>query len=489
MADMVSSKWKSTEDVPMLTPPTPRVNSFSQASISKGDTTLLSSDHSEPITATSRVTPPSTASPLKHPRDTISPERQDLDHNGVTSFGPADPPLADLLAPPSSSPQELRTSSSSTSSTPRNDESTGRQNNTIVNTIRELGYRKYLQDFTPAKFLPSWLQQSPVTTPAPVAPSSRTTPRNPKKKAAAKQPRGPVKASRVNTQSLSNKRKRSEVEQSPEITTPPTKRRKSADPVLAQRAPSARAKTAPPANSPTKANPAKASLTKANSTKAIPTKAAPTKATLTKAVPSKAIPTKAAPAKATPTKTSSATPTTKNRKTSKKATNVSTSKLEKSRTKEQRWGDYLKHVVSGEKDAYQKLPDLAIPPLGVLIDQAPVRAYGFNKGKVQEYGDGQGLHPREMELAREVGLSYDAYRQQKRMAFIGYAAMQLEGKKDFKKSHTQSLCNIDGNKATHLWIHFHECWGWMPEHPNPPMTRASLGNLTLPDLNVAQPGQ
>jgi hypothetical protein len=496
MADMVSSKRKPTEDVPMLTPPTPRVNSFSQASISKGDTTLQPSDYSESVTAASRVTPPSTASPLKYPRNTISPERQYLNHDGVTSFGSADPPLADLLAPPPSFPQERRTtsSSSSLSSTSRNDESTGHQNNTIVNTIRELGYEKYLQEFTPAKFLPSWLRPSPVTTLAPVAPSPRTTPRSSKKKAASKQPRGAAKSSRMNTQAPPNKRKRSEVEQTPEISTPPTKRRKSADPVLLQRVLSTRARTAPPTNIPTKASPAKASLTKANPikanpTKAIPTKATSTKATSTKASPAKAIPTKASPIKATPTKTSSPTPTTKIRKTSKKATNIGTSKLEKSRTKEQRWGDYLKHLVNGEKDAYHKLPDLAIPPLGQLIDQAPVRAYGFNKGKVQEYGNGQGLHPREMELAREVGLSYDAYRQQKRMAFIGYAAMQLEGKKDFKKSHTQSLCNIDGNKATHLWIHFHECWGWMPEHPTPPMTRASLGNLALPDLIVAQPGQ
>jgi hypothetical protein len=88
-----------------------------------------------------------------------------------------------------------------------------------------------------------------------------------------------------------------------------------------------------------------------------------------------------------------------------------------------------------------------------------------------------------------VGLSYDAYRQQKRMAFIGYAAMQLEGKKEFKKSHTQSMCNIDGNKATHLWVHFHDCWGWMPENPTPPVTMASLGNLQLPDLHVARPQQ
>ena len=136
---------------------------------------------------------------------------------------------------------------------------------------------------------------------------------------------------------------------------------------------------------------------------------------------------------------------------------------------------------------YQKLPNLAIPPVGIRIDQVPVRPYTFNKGKVQDYGDGDGLHTREMELAREVGLSYDAYRQQKRMAFIGYAAMQLEGKKEFKKSHTQSMCNIDGNKATHLWVHFHDCWGWMPENPNPAIAMAALGNLQLPDLRLAQP--
>jgi hypothetical protein len=189
----------------------------------------------------------------------------------------------------------------------------------------------------------------------------------------------------------------------------------------------------------------------------------------------------------TPTKAPVAKP--KSRKTPKKATGVGASKTEKSRTKEQRWGDYLKSIVGGEKDAYEKLPNLAIPPLGKLIDQAPVRPYTFNKGKVQDYGDGDGLHIRETELAREVGLSYDAYRQQKRMAFIGYAAMQLEGKKEFKKSHTQSMCNIDGNKATHLWVHFHDCWGWMPENPAPPITMASLGDLQLPDLHVAQPRQ
>jgi hypothetical protein len=197
---------------------------------------------------------------------------------------------------------------------------------------------------------------------------------------------------------------------------------------------------------------------------------------------------KTAPAiAATPPKSSAAKP--RSRKTPKKAASIGTSKPEKSRTKEQRWGDYLKNIVGGEKDVYQKLPDLAVPPLGNLIDQVPVRSYTFNKGKVQDYGNGDELHAREMELAREVGLSYNAYRQQKRMAFIGFAAMQLEGKKDFKKSHTQSMCNIDGNKATHLWVHFHDCWGWMPENPNPPITTNSLGDLQLPDLHVAQPQQ
>ena len=198
--------------------------------------------------------------------------------------------------------------------------------------------------------------------------------------------------------------------------------------------------------------------------------------------PSKKAKTTSTPIKATPTKP-------KSRKTAKKVTNIGASKPEKSRTKEQRWGDYLKNVVGGEKDAYEKLPDLAVPAVGELIDRVPVRPYTFNKGKVQDYGDGRGLHTREMELAREVGLSYNAYRQQKRMAFLGYAAMQLEGKKEFKKSHTQSMCNIDGNKATHLWIHFHDCWGWMPENPTPPISTASLGSLQLPDLHVALPPQ
>jgi hypothetical protein len=423
-----------------------------------------------------------------------------LNRNGVTSFDTADPPVADLLAPPPSFSQEHCTSSStlSSSSGSLSDEFTDHQNNTIVNTIRELGYRKYLQEFTPAQFLPSWLQESPVTTTAPVALGSRTTKKS-TKKAAPKQLRLAAKSPRLNTKAQSNKRKRSEDEQTPVIKTPPSKRRKSEDPVVAQRPPPTRAKTAPPTSTPTKASlteatPTKAIPTKATSTKVTPTKVTPNKASSTKSAPVNLTPTKATPvkattAKATPTKTSPTTTTTKSRKTSKKATNIGISKLEKSRTKEQRWGDYLKHLVGGEKDAYEKLPDLAIPPLGQLIDQAPVRAYTFNKGKVQEYGNGQGLHNREMELAREVGLSYDAYRQQKRMAFIGYAAMQLEGKKDFKKSHTQSLCNIDGNKATHLWIHFHDCWGWMPENPTPAMTTASLGNLALPDLNIAQPGQ
>ena len=194
---------------------------------------------------------------------------------------------------------------------------------------------------------------------------------------------------------------------------------------------------------------------------------------------------KSATPKVTTNKPSKSSPVkAKNHKVSKKSSIVSTNKPEKSRTKEQRWGDHLKSIVGGEKDVYHKLPHEAIPPLGSKIAHAPVRPYAFNKGKVQDYGDGTGLHAREMELAREVGLSYDAYRQQKRMAFIGYAAMQLEGKKEFKKSHTQSMCNIDGNKATHLWVHFHDVWGWMPEHPNPPVSLANLGGLQLPDLHV-----
>jgi hypothetical protein len=216
MEDMVSSKRKATEDVPMLTPPTPRVNSFSQASISKGGTTLLPSDHSESVVATSRVIPPTTASPLKYLRDTISPDRQELNRNGVTSFETADPPVADLLAPPPSFSEERCTSSStsSSSSTSLSDESTSQQNNTIVNTIHELGYRVYLQEFTPAQFLPSWLQESPVTTPAPVALNSRTTKKT-TKKAAPKQLRV------VDIKARSNKRKRPEHEQTPVNKTPP----------------------------------------------------------------------------------------------------------------------------------------------------------------------------------------------------------------------------------------------------------------------------
>jgi hypothetical protein len=170
----------------------------------------------------------------------------------------------------------------------------------------------------------------------------------------------------------------------------------------------------------------------------------------------------------------------------RKTPGTKTTKSEKARTKEQRWGDYVKGLVGGEKDNYRTLPDLAVPPVGILIDKTAVRPYMFNKGKVHDYGDGKGLHIHEKELAREVGLSYDAYRQQKRMAFIGYAAMQLEGKKDFKKSHTQSMCNIDGNKATHLWVHFHDCWGWMPETPSPPLTIACLGDIQLPDFYPAK---
>ena len=184
---------------------------------------------------------------------------------------------------------------------------------------------------------------------------------------------------------------------------------------------------------------------------------------------------------ATPQK--SATDKAKPKKNGKKSGAAGTGKPEKTRTKEQKWGDYLKNYVGNAKDAYQMLPDLAVPALGTQIDNVPVRPYTFNKGKVQAYGDGTGLHDREQELAREVGLSYDAYRQQKRMAFIGYAAMQLEGKKDFKKSHTQSMCNIDGNKSTHLWVHFHDCWDWMPRDPAPAITTAALGDLELPDLH------
>lgn len=401
---------------------------------------MLPSSQSDSSAATRRVTPPSTASPLKYPRDSTSPERQALTHDGITSFARADPALTDLLAAPPSSPglpAQCRTSSSlSSPSASANLRSSGYQNNTIVNTIRELGYRKYLQTVNPPQFLPAWLRPKPVTR-EPAGPTVRTPPQR-RKKPAQPQPCTATKPARETIKPQSKKRKLSEVESNSAVKTP-VKARRSEDPVVVNTPEprSKKAKTAPPTTPPARSTPVKP----------------------------------------------------KTRKTPKKANALGSSKPEKLRTKEQRWGDYLKNIVGGDKDAYEKLPSLAIPPLGQLIDQVPVRPYTFNKGKVQDYGDGEGLHAREMELAREVGLSYDAYRQQKRMAFIGYAAMQLEGKKEFKKSHTQSMCNIDGNKATHLWVHFHDCWGWMPENPVLPITDASLGNLQLPDLHVAQSQQ
>lgn len=411
---------------------------------------MYSQSQTDSAAATTRVTPPSTASPLKHPRDTTSPERQELSHDGITSFTTADPPVTDLLAPlPSSSyhPHERRTSSASAPPQPtfHNRQPSRRgNNNTILNAIRELGYRKYLQTVNPPEVLPARLRAAPVT-PEPTAVIVRTTPQKKKnknknkKKPALTKPRKAAKSARVNTPAPSKKRKLSEIEPNVVTRASPSKVQKSEDRavVMTQEQPSKRAKTAP----------------------------------------------------VTPAPARSATAKSKSRKTPKKSTTIGVNKLEKSRTKEQRWGDYLKHMVDGDKESYEKLPDLAIPPLGQLIDRVPVRPYTFNKGKVQDYGDGEGLHAREMELAREVGLSYKAYRQQKRMAFIGYVAMQLEGKKDFKKSHTQSMCNIDGNKATHLWVHFHDCWGWMVENPTPPVTMANLGDLQLPDLHVAQPQQ
>ncbi len=438
MEDTISSKRRANEDPPMLTPPTPRVNSFSHGSSSGEDAAILHAKQRDSSATTTRVTPPSTASPLKYPRDSTSPVSQYLNHDGITSFGTADPPLTDLLVGPPSSPYHPRqrrpSSTPSPRSTSRNPASAGYQNNTIINTIRELGYVKYLQLVNPPRFLPAQLRATPVT-PEPAAPVLRTPP---KKKSAQTQSRNTTKSSRANNQVPSKKRKLSVIEPNSAFKTPPAKVRKSEDRGVGKTpdSQSKKAKTIPPV----------------------------------------------APPKSSPAKP-------KSRKTPKKAGNIGTSKPEKSRTKEQRWGDYLKNIVGGEKDAYQQLPERAIPPPGHLIDQVPVRPYTFNKGKVQDYGNSQGLHTREMELAREVGLSYDAYRQQKRMAFIGYAAMQLEGKKEFKKSHTQSMCNIDGNKATHLWVHFHDCWGWMPENPTPPITILSLAHLQLPDLHVAQPQQ
>jgi hypothetical protein len=431
MEDAQSCKRKANEEPPMLTPPTPKTHSFSQGSSSKEHPDAHPQGLTDTSSMSTRVTPPSTASPLKHPRDSTSSETEYLNHDGITAFATADPPVTDLLAAPTSSlchPHGCRRSSTSSPlSTSHYPERSGYQNNTILNTIRELGYRKYLQAVTPPQFLPARLRATPVT-PEPAAPAVRTPPQ--KKKPTQTTSRSTARSSKLAALSPPKKRKLSEIEPNSAPKVPPSKAQKSEPPPK-------RAKTAPPTTPPK------------------PTAAAKPKS----------------------------------RKTPKKATTTGVSKPEKSRTKEQRWGDYLKNVVGGEKDAYWKFPDLAIPPLGHLIDEIPVRPYNFNKGKVQDYGDSKGLHTREMELAREVGLSYNAYRQQKRMAFIGYAAMQLEGKKEFKKSHTQSMCNIDGNKATHLWVHFHDCWGWMPENPSPPITMASLGDLQLPDLHVIQPMQ
>jgi hypothetical protein len=441
MGETTSSRRRANEEPPMLTPPTPRVNSFSQGSSLDDMAATYPPSQTNSIATTTRVTPPSTASPLKRPRDSTSPEREDLKHDGITSFATADPHLSDLLAAPPSSPYPLhehRTSSTPSHRSPsRQSDPSGYQNNTIINTIRELGYREYLQLVNPPQFLPAKLRATPLN-PEPAAPVLQTPPQYGKKSVKTLF-RKTTKTSRTANPVASKKRKLSETVPITTSRTSPLRVRNSEDRVVvkAQEPPVKKARTAPPTTPQTKETTAKP----------------------------------------------------KSRKTPKKATNVGTSKPEKSRTKEQRWGDYLKNIVGGDKDAYQKLPDLAIPPRGHLVDQVPVRPYTFNKGKVQDYGDSVGLHTREMELAREVGLSYDAYRQQKRMAFIGYAAMQLEGKKEFKKSHTQSMCNIDGNKATHLWVHFHDCWGWMPENPTPPITMASLGNLQLPDLHVARPQQ
>ncbi|KAF7502838.1 hypothetical protein GJ744_004993 [Endocarpon pusillum] len=476
MEDMASSKRRTNEDLSMLTPPTPRVNSFTRKSSSNEETTKASSNYSESSVTTSRVTPPSTASPLKYSRDTISPEPQELHRDGITSFATADPPVTDLLAAPASSPylpQEHRTSAKSSSrSTSRKSSSSDYQNNTIVDTIRELGYRKYLQLVNLPQFLPPQLQAATVM-PQPVT-SAPYTP-SPKKKPTQKQARAgvAVRPSRVNLQAQPKKRKMSEAGETPPQAQSMKSKRSEADQRPPQAQSNKRKRSEDEQTSVFKTPPAK--IRKSEDRLGTKSEETPSKRART------------APPTATQMKTTPTKP--KTRKTSKKATNIGTSKPEKSRTKEQRWGDYLKSIVGGEKDVYDRLPDLVVPPLGQLIDDVPVRPYTFNKGKVQDYGDGQGLHDREMELAREVGLSYDAYRQQKRMAFIGYAAMQLEGKKEFKKSHTQSLCNIDGNKATHLWIHFHDCWGWMPEIPTSPITTASLGGLQLPDLHMAQASQ
>lgn len=477
MEDISSSKRRANEDLSMLTPPTPRVNSFTRKSSSNEGAAKVSSNCSESSVTTSRVTPPSTASPLKYSRDTISPEPQELHHDGITSFATADPPVTDLLAAARASspylPQEHHTSTKSSSrSTSHESSSSDYQNNTIVDTIRELGYRNYLQLVNLPQFLPERLQAAPVT-PQPVTPAPYTP--SPKKKPAPKQARAgvAVRPSRVNVQAQPKKRKMSEAGETPPQAQSMKRKRSEADQGPLQAQSNKRKRSEGEQTSVFKTPPAKIR------------KSEDRPVTKSEELPSKRA--RTAPPTATPVKTTPTKP--KSRKTPKKATNIGTSKPEKSRTKEQRWGDYLKSIVGGEKDVYHKLPDLAIPALGQAIDQVPVRAYTFNKGKVQDYGDGQGLHDREMELAREVGLSYNAYRQQKRMAFIGYAAMQLEGKKEFKKSHTQSLCNIDGNKATHLWIHFHDCWGWMPENPTSPITLASLGDLQLPDLHVAQASQ
>lgn len=444
MEDVGSSKRRANEELPLLTPPTPRVNSFSQPSNLDSESTTLSQIQTHSSATTSGVTPPSTASPLKRPRDSTSPERQELNHNGIAAFITADPPVTDLLAAHSSSlhqlPKRQNSSEPSLPSPASNSKTSGYQNNTIVNTIRELGYRKYLQTVTPPHFLPARLQATPVSpdTGAAVTKSAQR-----KKKSAPVQTQSQtqtqvaVRSSRLLSQGQSKKRKVSEADLEPASKFSPIKTRKSEGHRIQE---------------------AREQLSKQ-------------------------------PKAATPPVTTNkpSNPKSKSRKFPKKTTNPGTSKPEKSRTKEQRWGDLLKTIVGGEKDVYQKLPGLAVPPIGTLIEENPVRPYAFNKGKVQDYGDSEGLHPREMELAREVGLSYDAYRQQKRMAFIGYAAMQLEGKKEFKKSHTQSMCNIDGNKATHLWTHFHDCWGWMPDNPSPPITIAGLGGIQLPDLHLAQP--
>ena len=114
------------------------------------------------------------------------------------------------------------------------------------------------------------------------------------------------------------------------------------------------------------------------------------------------------------------------------------------------------------KDNPKQHPD---PRTAMIIEfQAPDKARA-----VTDFGDSTGLDEAELQLAANMGLTYDQYRAQKYRFFLGYElyvkksklmAWDPTFKKDFNTTRAQLLIDADVLKASCLFKNY-DAWGWI----------------------------